>query len=119
MLTNLIMRGVIKGEEWVARHFISAHLWLPCGTVLSLPETLTHTHTRTHIQSCILLSRAHFSLATDKLGCTISCSKLSTAKRAPVSSVAVFEEKWIRVAKRLVMTLYSHQNSMITTQCIY
>lgn len=83
------------------------------------PTRDPHTHMHTHIQSCILLSRAHFSLATDKLGCTISCSKLSTAKRAPVSSVAVFEEKWIRVAKHLVMTLYSHQNSMITTQCIY
>lgn len=48
MLTNLIMRGVIKGEEWVAGHFISAHIQLPCGTVLSLPETLTHTYTYLH-----------------------------------------------------------------------
>lgn len=49
MLTNLIMRGgAVKGEEWVAGHFISAIMRLPSGTVLSPPETLSLTHTLTH-----------------------------------------------------------------------
>lgn len=70
MLTNLIMRGVIKGEEWVAGLFISVHIRLPCGTVLSLPETLTHTHLQRVLY--FISSSAHLSLATDKLGCTIT-----------------------------------------------
>lgn len=65
MLTNLIMRGVIKGEEWVAGHFISAHISLPCGTVLFQPDTHTHAHVCTH---------THRLLATDKLGHTIIVS---------------------------------------------
>lgn len=50
MLTKLIMGGgAVKGEEWVAGHFISATMRLPCGTVLSPPETLTHTHTHSFV----------------------------------------------------------------------
>lgn len=92
MLTNLIMRGVIKGEEWVAGHFISAHISLPCGTVLFQPDTHTHARLHTHTSfTCHRQTGSH----------NYSLSKLSTANLANVSTLTLLEEKWMHLLHNL------------------
>lgn len=102
-------RGVGGRAFHLSTHTVA--LW-HCPFPTRNPRTHTHTHTcaRTHTRkrSCISFREGgdHFSLGTDKLDCTISCSKLSTAKRAPVSNVTFVVEKWIHLLRNILLWHY-------------
>lgn len=81
MLTNLIMRGVIKGRGVGGRAFHLGALTLaPWRCPLLQPETLTSAYTHTHTQTCtysaVLYREEPIShSAADKLARAISCGR--------------------------------------------
>lgn len=124
MLTNLIMGGVIKGEEWVAEAFhlgtLTLALWR-CrpNDHAPHPNPPTPPHTHKFVQT--------FSVSFGPRPFLTRLAQLAVALRLQLAGAArfpffccLFEKKLATcAAKHVVKTLCSHPDRTVTAQRIY